>query len=143
MSKKFAVIFILAAFLIGVWGGSIGANHIWGKFFNRFAATGQLTQAGLCLPTLNRLRTNHVADAIELVENELDGALIGFGTYVDHDPHWHPDSTQRNILRMAREYRARYPRRSLHPEIDRAVSKTLALADAPAKSKQPHDGLSP
>ena len=67
MSKKLAVIFIMAAFLIGICGGSIGANYIWGKFLNRFGATRQTAQAGLCVSTLNRLRTNHAADATELI----------------------------------------------------------------------------
>ena len=133
MSKKLAAVFILAAFLIGICGGSIGANYIWGNFLNRFGATAQLAQAGRCVATLNRLRTNHVAEAIELAEMELDDILLGFGTYAGRNPGWHPDSSQRNMLRMAREYRAKYPRQSHYPEIDRTVSKVLGMADTAAK----------
>ncbi len=70
---------------------------------------------------LESVRSGRTNDAIRLLETRLDGALMTFGA-----PSNGPRETKYDkILKMAKEYRAKYPYTSGFPGIDTGVSKAF------------------
>jgi|GEM_PF-2906443 len=79
------------------------------------------TDIALTIRVLDGLRSGRTNDAIKLLETRLDGALMTFGAPSDNPR----DSKYDKILRIAKEYRTRYPHATGVPEIDTGVSRAF------------------
>lgn len=76
---------------------------------------------------LDRLRDQRTAEAIELLEARLDGALINLGAAVATTPRDERTSGPVDTLQRAREYRAEYPRQTGFTNIDDGVERAWRL----------------
>ncbi|MHA2220241.1 MAG: hypothetical protein ACXACY_30550 [Candidatus Hodarchaeales archaeon] len=77
---------------------------------------------------LKRLRENRFSETIKLLEMKLDGMLIDLKDYDELSV----DKRDKMIIRsikIAKEYRSNYPRRTDNIEIEKAIEKTLSLVD--------------
>jgi hypothetical protein len=73
---------------------------------------------------LYNLRSGQTNDAIRLLETRLDAALLAFGATSDGPR----DTNYDKSLKMAKEYRAKYPHTSGVPEIDNGVTRAFSLS---------------
>ena len=79
------------------------------------------TDIAVTVRVLDSLRSGRTNDAIKLLETRLDGALMTFGAPSDGPR----DSKYDKILKMAKEYRTKYPHTTGVPEIDTGVSRAF------------------
>jgi hypothetical protein len=129
MNKKLAIILIIIAFLIGAGGGFFSTNYFWLNFMGKFYSTSLAAQTGIDVHLLNSLRSNNVTNAIDLLEIELDGSVVGLGTYLRDIPESRRDSTQMKILGRAKEYRSKFPHESSSSLGDQMISNAFLLVD--------------
>lgn len=78
---------------------------------------------------LNILRSGDNTKAIAVLENQLDGNLISLGAM----PEQRRKERTLKALRLAKEYRERFPRATHDPEVDASVQRTLDLVDRSGK----------
>ena len=79
------------------------------------------TEIVVTVRVLDSLRSGRTNEAIRLLETRLDGAIMTFGA---------PSVSQRDpkydkILKMAKEYRSKYPHTSSSPEVDAAIARAF------------------
>ncbi len=79
------------------------------------------TDITVTVQVLDFLRSGRTNDAIKLLETRLDDALITFCAPSDGPR----DSKYDKNLKMAKEYRTKYPHTSGVPEVDTAVSRAF------------------
>ena len=90
-------------------------------YMNASVASRDVADLGITLGVLQRLREGHTNAAYELLEGQLDSAIIGFvGCYREL-----PVSAQKQpglkVLQQAKTYRDRFPFKHRSPEVDTAV----------------------
>lgn len=73
------------------------------------------------------LRGGHPTEALESLEVKLDGALIGLGSSVISAPESRRDPFENKVIQMARDYRAKYPRKTGNADVDGSVGRALQL----------------
>ena len=78
---------------------------------------------------LKYIKEGNLPKAIELLEVELDGGLIGLG---EKNPTKRTDEAVQKAILLAKEYRAKYPWQSSSPELDKMVNEVLS-GDGSAK----------
>jgi hypothetical protein len=78
---------------------------------------------------LNRIRSNNVTNAIELLEIEVDGSVETLGLWLNEMPKLRLDADQLKALRKVKDYRDKFPHTNEYPELNRIISNTLSLAD--------------
>ena len=78
---------------------------------------------------LNRIRSNNVTNAIDLLELELDSSVETLGLYLKDTPKSQLDADQLKALRRIKDYRDKFPHTNEYPELNRLISNTLSLAD--------------
>lgn len=127
MSKKLAIVLIVGAFLIGGFTGFITTNYYWTRFTNTFYSTSLAADIGTDTLLLNSLRTKKLTNAIDLLEVELDGSVIGLGVYLHNLPESSRDPMQLKILQQAKDYRSKFPRKNGFPLSDQMVSNAFSL----------------
>jgi hypothetical protein len=71
---------------------------------------------------LYNLRSGQTNDAMRMLETRLDAALLTFAASSDGSR----DANYNKSLKMAREYRAKYPHTSGIPEIDNSVTRAFS-----------------
>lgn len=129
MSKKLAIVLIVVAFLVGAIGGAVGTNYFWKRFMNTFYSTSLAAQTGMDVSLLKQLRANNVTNAIDLLEIELDGSVVGLGVYLRDIPESRRDPTHLEILSQAKGYRSKFPHQSSSPLGDQMISNAFSLVN--------------
>ena len=124
MTTSQSLILILLAFAAGVFVGWIVASRRSNQSTRNLLGGASSAEAGLVVCTLERLRTGDHEGAISLLEVGLDSALIVLASLLRPTPEAQRDKRQMQMLRMAREYRARFPR-----QFDQAVAEAFSLAE--------------
>lgn len=133
MSKKRAFILFAVALIVGGIGGYWGERYFWTRTTNKFICSVAAAKTGLDVSVLNQLRADNMTNAIDLLETRLDGSLIELGVYFGETPKSQREPVHLKILRMAKEYRSKFPHTSGHLEIDEGVARALALVDEEPK----------
>ena len=107
-------------FIIGAVCGGWGVGHYltWKLITGSLAA-----DTGMTISTLERLRSGKETNAVELLEIKLDGDLVGLGAFLTEVSKSRRDPTHIKILKMAKDYRTKFPR-----EMDAATSECIANA---------------
>lgn len=78
---------------------------------------------------LEALRAGKIETVINRNENVLNAGIIGLGRLLRSIPPPRRDSDDVGMLRYAKEYRAKHPRKPGIPEVDTAVKEAFALVD--------------
>jgi hypothetical protein len=81
-------------------------------------------EASTTVALLEQLRLGHTNEAIAMLEKQLDGDLIGFGTKTNEI-----HEAELNVLKKAKEYRTKYPHKAIFPYTDAALAQTFDLLD--------------
>jgi Flp pilus assembly protein CpaB len=71
---------------------------------------------------LKQLRSGQTNDALNMLEIKLDGALVGMGFSETNDR----DASFQNILKMAKNYRDKFPREEKNPDSKSAIEQTFS-----------------
>ncbi len=87
----------------------------------------QTADASTTLLILERLRQQRTAEAIELLEARLDGALINLSAAVAATPPIERASSPLDTLQRAREYRGEFPRQTGYTNVDESVARAWRL----------------
>jgi len=123
-------IFMLGAIVGGAIGESIG-KYRTSRFLGSFFSNGSNLSTTLAIKEkifiLSKLRDGKTEEAVETLEKTLDHDLMNFsaGIYSSEDI----KNETKKALRAAKDYRAKFPRATNHPETDKAVESALAEAD--------------
>ena len=129
MSKTRASFLALAALVIGAVVGGWGVSKFWGRFTGDLSAGSMAAEASTTVSILKRLRAGDLTNAVELLEIELDGALIGLGVFLPDIPEAHREPLHLKVIRTARDYRAHFPRTNESDESAEAVARAFTLLD--------------
>ncbi len=76
--------------------------------------------------TLGDLREGNTNNAIEVLENRLDGGIIGLSSALPEQSDPKKRAAYVRLLKRVRDYRAAHPWKSDSPEVQEAVAKALA-----------------
>jgi hypothetical protein len=132
MSKQLILICTLVA-IVGMACGSVVGGYFVYRFGSSFMTydilMNQMATATATLNTLNKLRNNDDAGAIELCEQILDNALIGIGGTLSQVPEGHNKSAAIKVLARVRDYREQHPRKTAVPVVDEAVTRALSISE--------------
>jgi lipid-binding SYLF domain-containing protein len=93
----------------------------------------QTADASTTILILERLREQRTAEAIELLEARLDGALINLGAAVAATPPAERTAAPLDTLQKAREYRTEFPRHTGYTNIDESVVRAWHLLNEQKK----------
>jgi hypothetical protein len=78
--------------------------------------------AGILVAVLHQLRSGHTNEAINLLETQLNGALIGMAYSEPKDR----SASFQDILRMANDYRKKYPRDEKNPDVKAGIQHAFS-----------------
>jgi len=112
MKKTTAFLLALVAFIVGAACGGWGVLHYYGRFTETWAINSLAGDASTTLSTLGQLRSGGDTNAVELLEIKLDGDVVGLGAFLADIPESRRDSTDVKILKAARDYRVKFPRKT-------------------------------
>ncbi len=129
MSKTRALLFALAALIIGGVAGGWGVSKFWGRFTGDLSASSMAAEASTTVRILERLRDSNTTGAVESLEIKLDGALIGLGAFIPEIPESRRDPMYIRAVEIARDYRDKFPRTNDSPEISDGVARAFSLLD--------------
>jgi uncharacterized protein YneF (UPF0154 family) len=129
MSRRAAILFATASFLVGLIGGGWSVDAYWNHFANQFCINTMTAEAGMTLSELKWLRAGKTTNAFELMEVTLDGNLIGLGDFLADPRELKRDPSSIVILQKAKDYRTRYPHKSGDPVLDEGTAKAFHLLD--------------
>jgi len=118
---------------IGLIGGLAISGFVGAYFYRRLdtkwsklLAIHDLSNAHIILEALRSDRTVHAIRASELL---LDAGIVGLGRRLRSISPEHRNADDVYWLRLAKEYRAKYPRATGSPDIDLGIAEAFALAD--------------
>lgn len=123
MTKTRVILVAIATFIAGVVGGGYLTMHFMANMMDSYSISNESAGVGTHVLALKLVREGNNAQAIELLENLLDGDLIGLAA---RDPSTLPESALRS-LRQASEYRTKYSRVSKNAEVEAAVQRALKV----------------
>ena len=127
MSKTRAFLFAFAALVAGTLAGGWGVSKFWERFTGDVLAGSMAAEASTTASILKRLRVGDSTNAVELLELELDGALIGIGACLRDIPDARRDPLHIKAVRMARDYRTHFPRTNGSSEMAEGVARAFTL----------------
>ena len=123
-------IFILGAVIGGVIGESIG-KYRTSRFLGSFFSDGSNLSTTLGIKEkvfiLSKLQDRKMEEAIETLEKALDHDLMHFSVGIHSSENIKKET--KKALKVAKDYRLKFPRATNHPETDKAVASALAEAD--------------
>jgi len=124
MKKSHAAAMLVVVLVIGVGIGRSVA--MWGQEKELNQALAAAAAAAILMDTaaLVRLKGNDLSDAQSVLESNLDTNLV----ILNGLPAARADEAVQRVLRRTAEYRAKYPHKATHPEIDADVSNVLSEA---------------
>ena len=123
-------IFVLGAVIGGVTGDSIGryrTSRFLGSFFSDGANLSTTLGIKEKVFVLSKLRDGKMDEATETLERALDHDLMIFSVGIYSSEHLKKDI--KKALKVAKDYRSKFPRVTNHSITDKAVSEALAYAD--------------
>ena len=103
-------------------------KHLYG-YLSAMITSQQTADLSSTILILDRLRAGRVPEAIELLESRMDGAVINLGATVGATPREERGSNSLAILQRAKEYRAKFPRKTGDRTIDERVARAWSLPD--------------
>ena len=101
-------------------------KHLYG-YLSAMITSQQTADLNSTVLVLDRLRAGRVPEAIELLESRMDGALINLGTTVGATPREERESNSLVTLQRAKDYRAKFPRKTGDSMIDDRVARAWSL----------------
>lgn len=123
-------IFVFGGVIGGIIGNSIG-RHKTSHFLVSFFSDGANLSTTLGIKekvfVLSKLRDGKMNEATETLERTLDHDLMNFSKGI-----YSSESLRKDIkktLKVAKDYRLKFPRVTNHSVTDKAVSEALAYAD--------------
>jgi hypothetical protein len=131
MSNTKAIILACISLILGIviGGGLVG---YWTVRYMKFAALAMeaVSESGAAqsVMRLDDLRRGDAQFPVESLEVQLDSDLIGLWGFYKDTPADKRDAHLLKLLAKIRDYRAKYPRKTEHPEIDQTVAEVLAWA---------------
>jgi len=131
MSKVKAVVIACSAVLAGIVIGGLLVGYACIrtiKFINSGNEARAYTSAAQSFMLLDQLRRGDVQSPIDSLEVQLDGDLISLWGYHKDAPADKRDPHLLKLLAKVRDYRAKYPHRIQHPELDRTIAEVLGWA---------------
>lgn len=125
MKTSIATVLIFVAFAAGIMAGVGGA--VWWNQHRLNQAQASAAGAALLQDTaaLVRLRGNDVSSALSVLEAAVDTNVLVLGGLPEGV---RADDDIQRALRRTAEYRAKYPYKAAHPEINADVAKVLSEA---------------
>jgi len=123
-------IFLLGAVIGGLIGESIGryrASQFLSSFFNDGSNLSTVVGIKEKVFILGKLRDGKMEEAIEALEKALDHDLMHFSVGIYGSENIRKGITE--SLKVAKDYRSKFPRATNYSELDKAVSRALARAD--------------
>jgi hypothetical protein len=103
-------------------------KHLYG-YLSAMITSQQTADLSSTILILDRLRAGRVPEAIELLESRMDGALINLGATVGATPREERGSNSLATLQRAKEYRAKFPRKTGDRTIDERAERAWSLPD--------------
>ena len=131
MIKKYPVLFVVMAFVVGAVVGGLGAARYYTQNVEAFMRSTSMVEAGNAITCLKYLRTGNTTNALELTETQLDGGVIGLWIFLADVPEPQRDPMSLKMLQRAKDYRALFPRLSGSPEASAMVAKAFAMVKDP------------
>jgi hypothetical protein len=125
--KRFAFLLWLAVGL--VIGGSAGwflAGRHCSRWAERLVKAGALPELGNAYHPLQALRSGRTNEAIDLLEGQLDGAIIQLSFIVPQEKDEKMKAAYARALTRVRNYRATFPYKSGSVEVDEGVAAALS-----------------
>jgi hypothetical protein len=125
-AKIITAVIGVAALVSGFFVGRFDTGRQWNQFFMNFIYTDTSNDAHSHVRTLTALREGRQTNAVEILENVLDGELLTYITFEELRPEKRSEAGLRAI-RVARDYRAKHPWQSSSAEINDGVQRVFAL----------------
>ena len=94
---------------------------------NASVASQNYAELGVTLNILQRLRDGHTNSAYELLEGQLDTAIIGFVRCYRELPSSAQKQPGLKVLQQARDYRAKFPFKHRYADVDTAVANAFKI----------------
>jgi hypothetical protein len=124
MSKKLAITLILTAFVVGAIGGGWSIANM----SKRLVYLQETDEAATDVALLNRIRSNNITNAVDMLETKLDISLAMLSSDFKDIP-----KTQRvevlKTIQMAKDYRDKFPHKNSYPDLNQAVSNAFSLVE--------------
>jgi hypothetical protein len=98
-------------------------------YSNASLASGHYADLGATLNILQRLRDGRTNQAYELLEGQLDVAIIGFVSSYRELPASAREQPGLKVLQQARDYRAKFPFKHRYPNVDEGVADAFKILD--------------
>jgi len=105
------------------------ALRLLNGYLSAMLTTQQTKDADMTILILEQLRARQTSEAVDLLELQLDGALIDLGASLEATPEKARQPIALAALRRARQYRTRFPRKTGNPSVDAAVARAFSLLD--------------
>jgi len=122
---------IIGIFILGaIIGGAIGeyrASRFLGSFFSNGSQLSTIVAIKEKVFILSKLRDRKMEKAIKTLKMALDLDLMHFSADIHGSENIKKEI--KKALKVAKDYRSKFPRATNHSELDRAVSEALAHAD--------------
>jgi len=131
MSKKLAIILIIAMFFLGSIIGHQLATRKYEKILQVSSENVASGYAKNSIYLLNLLRTNNSAKAIENLEMNLDWELLGLSFSMSNAPRSPLDPYFLKTIQNAKEYRVQFPHKSESPSLDEELLNIFLHVNAP------------
>ena len=131
MIKKYPLLFVLIAFVVGAVVGGLGVARYYSSRVEMFMRASSVVEAGNAINCLKSLQAGNTTRAMELTESQLDCSVIGLWLFLADVPESQRDPMSLQILQRARDYRTQFPRLTGSPEASAMVAQAFALVKAP------------
>lgn len=123
----------ILVFALGAIGGGLLVwwclSSVLGHWAQREAFVQPAAEVVNSISVLNRLHEGDVSAAVEALEHNLDGDLIGLSLYSSNEVPAAEHGLIESSLRQAREYRTQHPRTNDVQEVQDAIAKALEVND--------------
>jgi len=131
MTKTKAIILASGTFLLGIIIGGLLVGYVFVQYL-KFSGSGMeaqaYTSAAQSLRVLDYLRQGDAQSPIESLEVQLDGDLVSLWGFYKDTPADRRDPHLLKLLAKVRDYRAKYPHKTGHAEMDQTITAVLAWA---------------
>ena len=128
-SKLIILTVVIVAAVGGFFVGRYFTAKSWNRFFEQYAYMHESNQAHQMVRALTYLQEGKQADATDVMELYLDGALITFVAYEETVPTSERADYVIRAARVARDYRTAHPWTNREPSVAEGVQKVFRLAN--------------
>jgi len=131
-TKLLIALTVVGAAALGFWLGCYRTAQTWNRIvegqIRKLARTETRNRAQVNLRVLNYLKSGSQSEAIEILERQLDVAVIGCAAYWNSDAPEERSGNDIMIIRDARDYRAQFPWTNQRPDTAEGVQRAFELA---------------